>query len=79
MQSGTVLTCYEDSVGPTDRNFNFAQNACNYTQEMWDSGNFTTLKDCLMKISITDATTAMNVTKMFKKYLISFIELFCPT
>ena len=63
MESGTVLTCYEDSVGPTDRNFNFAQNACNYTQEMWNSGNFTTLKDCLMKINITDATTAMNVSK----------------
>jgi hypothetical protein len=58
MESGTVLTCYEDSVGPTNQNFLMAQYACNYTQAMWDSGNFTALKDCLMKISVQDGLTA---------------------
>ena len=57
-ESGTVLTSYEDSVGPTDQNFHLAQYACNYTQEMWDSKNFTALKDCLMKISAQDGLAA---------------------
>lgn len=61
MESGTVLTCYEDSVGPTDRSFKMAQQACNYTQEMWNSGNFGPLKDCLMNISVQDGLKASEV------------------
>ena len=61
MESGTVLLCYEDLVGPTARSFNFARLACNYTQEMWNSGNYTALKECLMKISIEDGIKALNV------------------
>lgn len=52
IESGTILTCYEDSAGPTNKNFKFAETTCNYTQEMWDSGNFGPLKECLMKIDV---------------------------
>uniref|UniRef100_A0A914CT25 Uncharacterized protein n=1 Tax=Acrobeloides nanus TaxID=290746 RepID=A0A914CT25_9BILA len=53
MESGTVLTCY-DAVGPTHPSFYMAKYACNYTDEMWNSGNFGPLKDCLMKIDVQD-------------------------
>jgi hypothetical protein len=71
MESGTVLTCYEDSVGPTNRNFHMAEYACNYTQEMWDSKNYTALKECLMKISVDDGLAAMGV------WFFSFFFKFC--
>ena len=54
MESGTVLTCYEDSVGPTNPSYYFAKYACGYTDEMWNSKNFTALKECLMKIDVQD-------------------------
>jgi hypothetical protein len=44
-ESSTVLTCYEDSLGRTDKSFYFAEYACNYTREMWDSGNFSAPSD----------------------------------
>ena len=53
MESGTVLTCY-DAVGPTHPSYYMAKYACNYTDEMWNSGNFGPLKDCLMKIDVQD-------------------------
>jgi hypothetical protein len=64
MESGTVLTCYEGSVGPTNENYEFAQNACNFTQEMWKSGNFTALKECLMKIDVQDGLAAAGVCRL---------------
>ena len=74
MESGTVLTCYEDSLGPTNINFNMAYYACNYTQEMWDSKNYTGLKECLMKISVADGLEAAFV-KFSKNTLYLFIEM----
>ena len=64
MESGTVLTCYEDSVGPTKPSYLMAKYACNYTDEMWNSGNFTALKDCLMKMDVQDGINFSQVEKV---------------
>jgi hypothetical protein len=61
LESGTVLTCYEDSLGPTNVSMVYAEWACGYTQEMWNSGNFTKLKECLMNISIEDGMKSEGV------------------
>ena len=65
MESGTVLTCYEDSIGPTYRNIDMAEHACNFTQDMWNAGNFTALKNCLYTI---DAQKAQNISEVFFLY-----------
>ena len=65
MESGTVLICYEDSVGPTYRNFRMANKACNYTQEMWDSENFEPLKNCLMNMSAKEGMEFAEVPSLF--------------
>jgi hypothetical protein len=61
MESGTILTCYEDSVGPTKPSYYFAKYACNYTDEMWNSSNFGPLKNCLAKISVEEGTAFAQV------------------
>ena len=43
-ESGAVLTNFEDALGPTNRNFEFAQLACNFTQDQWNSGNYSLLR-----------------------------------
>lgn len=69
-----MLTCYEDSVGPTNRLTRFAEYACNFTQAQWQAGNFTTLVDCLMKISVQDGMNAFDVRKSIKYARISKIS-----
>lgn len=61
MESGTVLTCYEDSVGYTHPSYYMAKYACNYTDQQWNSGDFTALKNCLMNMDIQDGTKFMEV------------------
>ncbi|PAV79572.1 hypothetical protein WR25_23980 [Diploscapter pachys] len=53
-ESGTVLTCFEGSLGFTNKSFRRASAICNTTQEQWNSKNFTALKDCLMNTSWSD-------------------------
>ena len=49
------MTCLEGSLGLTNQNFEFAHRACNYTVQMWNSGNYNPLKDCLYNMSVSDA------------------------
>ena len=46
-QSGTILTCLEGALGFSGLSFDRAQRLCNYTTDLWNSRNYTALKDCL--------------------------------
>ena len=60
-ESGAVLTCFEGAMGPSYRNFYFAQQACNYTTDQWNSGNYNLLKSCLMNMTIDEGLNNHNV------------------
>src|SRR6185312_14230526 len=50
-ESGAVLFFFEGSLGVFNQNFLFAQEACNYTIDQWNSANYTALKNCLVNIT----------------------------
>lgn len=52
-ESGVILSCFEGALGPTYRNYEFARQVCNFTIDMWNSGNYSQLKDCLMSVDIS--------------------------
>uniref|UniRef100_A0A914ECE8 Carboxylesterase type B domain-containing protein n=1 Tax=Acrobeloides nanus TaxID=290746 RepID=A0A914ECE8_9BILA len=50
MESGTAHLCFEDSLGPTYQDFRFVSRACGFTFDMWNSGNYSMIKECLMNM-----------------------------
>ena len=64
-ESGTVYTCYDGTLGRTEQNFRFAKQACNITADTWNSGNYSSLKNCLMNINVSDGLLSENVRNFF--------------
>lgn len=60
-ESGAMLTCYEDAVGPTNRLIEFAKHACGFSVSQWNTFHYEPLKNCLMNISINDGLKAQGV------------------
>uniref|UniRef100_A0A914EA12 Carboxylic ester hydrolase n=1 Tax=Acrobeloides nanus TaxID=290746 RepID=A0A914EA12_9BILA len=52
-ESGTVYLCYEGALGSTNRNYLFASQMCGISSTDWNSGNFGSLKSCLMNLNIS--------------------------
>uniref|UniRef100_A0A914CXR3 C-type lectin domain-containing protein n=1 Tax=Acrobeloides nanus TaxID=290746 RepID=A0A914CXR3_9BILA len=55
MESGNVLTCMENTYGPTYINQNMAYRACNFTTYEWNKGNYSTVKNCLYNMDLQTA------------------------
>lgn len=52
-ESGSVLTCFEGALGPTNINFAYANKLCGITEDQWNARNYTHLKECLMKLNFS--------------------------
>jgi hypothetical protein len=60
-ESGTVYLCYEGALGSTDRNYLFASQMCGISSTDWNSGNFGSLKSCLMNLNISQGIVGESV------------------
>ncbi|KAE9553012.1 hypothetical protein FO519_003773 [Halicephalobus sp. NKZ332] len=54
MESGSILTCFDGSLGFQNISVHRAETLCNFTQDDWNTRNYTRLWDCLANMDYSN-------------------------